>query len=637
MKTRKLLAATLLAAIAESATAESITLEPVLVSATKTETTDINATYASEVYDANDIASSGAQDIYAFLNQNTSVSVMPSFGNPYSQLIDMRGYGIGNGYQNIAITINGRRLNNIDLTEPLLSSISLNNIDRIEITKGSGSVIYGDNATAGSIQIYTNDEISHSIGTSFGNEGQKSASLSTGYAHDYFNLAVSGDHSELDGFKDKDSDDFTNESSNANSHVALDVLPTDKLKVSVGREHSTIDTRYTGSLTRAQYNDDPKQNNGSPYKQQKYHTDTVFFGIEAEITNNFQVLYNHSDEDKVSNFATFSSVAEYDYKSDELLLKYHNNQFTLTTGAQRFDGERDGFGSVTSKENTGYFIQGEYMFDDFTVSLGGRKELVEYKHSSTSSNLKDEHDLYAYDIGFNMPLTDKITMFSNFNKAFQAPDIDRFFTGGKFNNFIEPAKVKTLNVGFNYLSEYDKTKITFFRAELDDEIYYFSTGNYLTSFNTNIDESYKYGVEIQNRHKFNDQWLSSVTYAYTRAIIDKENQGNGSFDDKNLPGVSRHNVTVALHYSPTDSSKFVLSHNYRSESYALNDFANNFSQKQPRYESTSLAYNFTYDNLVLSANVNNIFDKSNGLQVSDDVIYPVNFTRSWTVGARYNF
>lgn len=636
MKTSKYLVTAILASITNTAAAESITLEPVLVSATKTETTDFEATYASEVYDANDIASSGAQDIYAFLNQNTSVSVMPSFGNQYSQLIDMRGYGVNDGYHNIAITINGRRMNNIDQTTPLLSSISLNNIERIEITKGSGSVIYGDNATAGSIQIYTKDKISHNLGASFGNGGQKLASFSTGYSHDYFNLAVSGDHTELDGFKDEDNNGFTNESSNSNTHVALDILPTDKLKFSLGRDHSTIDTRYTGSLTLAQYKDDPEQNNGTPYNNQKYHTDTVFFGVDAKITDNFQLIYNHSNEDKVSNFATWSSAAEYDYKSDEILLKFNTEQFNLTAGAQRFDGERDGYGSVTTKENTGYFFQGDYFLNDLTFSLGGRKETVEYKNSSTGSNIKDEHDLYAYDIGVNKLFTDELSMFANFNKAFQAPDIDRFFSGGSFNSFIEPAKVKTLNIGFNFVTENDKTKLTFFRAELDNEIYYRKTGLF-TGFNTNIDESHKYGVELQNRHKFNDQWLSTVTYAYTRAIIDEEDEGNGSFDDKNLPGVSRHNVTIALHYSPTDTSKFVLSHNYRSKAYSLEDFANNLSQKQPRYESTNLAYNFTYDKLVLSANVNNIFDKSNGILVRDDAIYPVNFSRSWTVGAKYNF
>jgi iron complex outermembrane receptor protein len=65
--------------------AEQLTLAPVIVSANKTETTDISATYASEVYDAKDISASGADSLYNFLNQNTSINVMPSFGNQYVQ------------------------------------------------------------------------------------------------------------------------------------------------------------------------------------------------------------------------------------------------------------------------------------------------------------------------------------------------------------------------------------------------------------------------------------------------------------------------------------------------------------------------------------------------------------------------
>jgi len=634
MKTSKYLATAILASIASTATAESISFEPILVSATKTETTDVEASYASEVYTASDIASSGAQNIYAFLNQNTSITIMPSFGNQYSQKIDMRGYGINDGYQNIAITVNGRRLNNIDMSTPLLSSLSLNNIERIEITKGSGSVIYGDNAAAGSIQIYTKDDITHTVGVSFGNGGQQLASFSTGLSQEYFNVQVSGEHSELDGFKDNDVSGFGNESSNANTHIELNVLPTDNLKLSIGRDHATIDTRYTGSMTMAEYKDEAEQNSGNTYTQQRYHTDSVFFNIEADITDHLQLIYNHSDEDKVSNFVTYSSVSEYDYASDELLLKYSTDQFKIITGVQQFDGERSSSTNDTTKENTGYFIQSEYYFDNVTLSLGGRKESVEYDYSSSSTHLNDAHDLYAYDIGFNMRFSDELTMFSNFNKAFQAPDIDRFFNyGGTFNSFIDPAEVKTLNVGFNYVTQNDKTQLTFFRAELDNEIFY----NAPTYTNTNIDESHKYGVELQNRHQFNQQWLSTLSYAYTRAVIDEEDEGNGSYDGQNLPGVSRHNITVALHYSPSDNSKFVLSHNYRSKAYSLNDFANNLSQKQPHYESTNLAYNFTYDNLVLSVNVNNIFDESNGILVRDDAIYPVNFTRSWTVGAKYNF
>ena len=67
----------------------------------------------------------------------------------------MRGFGLNQGYRSLVITVDGRRLNNIDLSPQNLSSVPLGNIERIEITKGSGSVIYGDSAMAGAIHIFT--------------------------------------------------------------------------------------------------------------------------------------------------------------------------------------------------------------------------------------------------------------------------------------------------------------------------------------------------------------------------------------------------------------------------------------------------------------------------------------------------
>lgn len=634
LKKLNYLSSVILLSTASTLAAEQLTLDPVLVSAKKTDTTDIAATYASEVYDENDIKSSGADTLYNFLNQNTSINVMPSFGNQYVQKIDMRGYGLNDGFQNIAVTLNGRRLNNIDMVAPLLGSIALNNIERIEITKGTGSVIYGDNATAGSIQIYTKEAVSHSIGVSFGNENQRAANFSTGYSHEFFTLRANGSHDATDGFKDEDLAGFTNESSNSNTNFELDVFPTDNLKLSLGRSHSTIDTRYTGSMTLAEYHDEPEQNSGNTYSRQTYHTDTTSFGADVQLSSSWSVELNHSQEDKESHFVTFSSFSEYDYKSDEILVKYQSDTFNLISGVQRFDGERDGFGNITTKENTGYFIQAHYFLGDMTFSLGGRNEEVEYKYTDGSTNLEDDHDLSSYDIGFNQRINDEFSWFTNYNYAFQAPDIDRFFNfGGTFNSFIDPARVKTFNIGVNYVTENSKTKLTWFRADLNNEIFY----NAPTFTNTNIDDSHKYGLELQNRYRFNKQWLSTLTYAYTRAIIDSENEGAGSYDGQNLPGVSKHNVTLAVHFQPTANSKFVLSQSYRSNAYALNDFSNTLSQKQPRYQSTDLSYSYNYQNLTLSLNIQNLLDKENGILVRTDAIYPVNFARSYNIGVNYQF
>ncbi len=641
MNTRNYLTTAILAVLVSPSVSAQITLEPVLVTATKTKTTDVSATFASEIYNAEDIKASGSTTFYDFLNQNTSITVMPSFGNPYAQMLDMRGYGIGDGYENIAISVNGRRMNNVDGVPQLLSSISLNDIERIEITKGSGSVIYGDGATAGSIQIYTKkDIVNSSISLRLGNYGRQTAAFSTGLSKESFQLLVSGDHNQADGFSATASDGFKDESSNNNSRITLNAQPTSDLNLYLSKEHSNVDTRYAGKLDLISFNQDPSQNNGSPYNHQSFKTDTIAFGIDADVTDNIRISLNHSQEDKESAYVSSGWLSLYDYQSDELLVVVKQEQFSLTSGIQRFNGQRysPGDTSVTSKINTAYFAQGEYYINDLTLSLGGRKESVDYSYASDfATTISDDHKLSSFDVGLNQKINDQVSIFSNFNSAFQAPNIDRFFSGGNFNNFIEPAKVKTLNLGLNYVTAKDKSKITLFRSNLHNEIYYYSTGSWLTSYNTNIDKSHKYGLELQNRHQLTEKLFSVVNYSYTRAIIDNENDGAGTYNGKDLPGVSKHAINVSLNYSPTVKSTIVLSHNYRSSAYAANDFSNTFAQKQTPYQSTNLSYTYIIKQLELSLAVDNLFEESNGLWVRDDAIYPVNFTRNWSVGAKLNF
>src|SRR5690554_2918596 len=118
---------------------------------------DFVAPYASEIHNHAEIKNSGAISIYDYLGRFSSVNVTSGSGNQFQQKLDMRGYGIGDGYQNIVVTLNGRRLNNIDGVPQLLSSIPLASIERIEVIKGSGSVAQGDGAMAGVINIVTRD------------------------------------------------------------------------------------------------------------------------------------------------------------------------------------------------------------------------------------------------------------------------------------------------------------------------------------------------------------------------------------------------------------------------------------------------------------------------------------------------
>ncbi len=80
-----------------------------------------------------------------------------------------------------------------------------------------------------------------------------------------------------------------------------------------------------------------------------------------------------------------------------------------------------------------------------------------------------------------------------------------------------------------------------------------------------------------------------------------------------------------------------LTQNWRSRAYAAEDFANNFAQKQKAFNTTDLGYSHQLDKFTLFAQVNNLFDQKNGFWLRDDVIYPVNFNRTWYVGAKVSF
>ncbi len=629
-------------------------IQPVVVTATRYAYTDTTAPYASEVYTAQDIARSGATTLYDFLSHDTSINVLPSSGNPFTQKIDMRGYGIGDGYQNIVVTVDGRRLNNIDMVPQLLSSIPLTSIARIEITKGSGSVMYGDGATAGAIHIYTRDMNGGAVTMSAGNHGVSTTSLTAGINNDKAAFTASADNYHQDGFSAADVNGHTDEGNSNNAHALLKLFPTDAIEVRVGGGTSRIENYYPGVLSLAQFNADPGQSNGATYTHQLVRTNDTTLGLTTDIDERWKLTVDHNGENKTTasngkgSYGTWTYDAAYNYQSDDVALHYVAPAFHLTAGAQAFDGSRHtpassyAVANKTEKNNAGYYLQGALSAGSNTYSAGVRREQVKYSYiPRTGSSLNASHDLSAYDLGINHRVDAKISLFANYNMAFEAPDIDRFFaydSSGNviFNGFISPAYARTLSLGLNRVTTHNKLKLTTFYAGLTNEIYYYAISSY-SGTNTNIDRSHKYGFDLQDNHVFNDRWSAGVNYTYTRAIIDTENSGGGAYNGKNLPGVPTHNVTASLTYKPSERSSLTLSDTYRSECYAADDFANNLAQKQAAYQSTDLNYSYHLQKMELFAKVENLFGHANGEWIKNDNIYPVNFTTNWLIGLRATF
>ena len=618
-----------------------------VVTANRIEHKDTETTYASEIHTAKQIQESGAATLYDFLAQQTSLNILSSYGNKVTPSINLRGFGGESGSQNVVITLDGQRLNNIDGQPQLLGAIPLSNIDRIEISKGSGSVIYGDGATAGAIQIYTKNKTGVTVNTSFGNYGQQNQYINAGISENYFDLSANLAHDSHNGFSQADTtgskDQFTSDTQN----VKLKIKPIATLRFLLEATSSRNDVRYINPMSLAQFIANPSQDplnldfsgKVSPYTHQGLDTKQWRFGIEYDLTDKFKLKATHFKEDKLSDYVNYFSKSNYDYDSNDIALSYNDDAFNIISGLQTFNGSRIASSNLTSKDNKAIFIQTEYHPNWFTnmltVSAGARYEKVEYTYTPlVGSTLNATKNLNAWDLGTNYRLNETFTVFANFNQAFQAPDIDRFFNfGGTFNGFITPAKSETFNIGLNHSINNNKLKVTLFRENLHNEIYY----NSATFTNTNIDKSHKFGLEIQDYFHFNNQLSTSLIYNYTRAIIDQENDGAGDFNGKNLPGVPKQTVVANLNYKFLEHTDLNLNHSWRSGAYAYNDFSNSAAQRQEHYESTNISLSYQYRNLQFFSSINNLFEHKNSIQVADDAIYPVDFVRTWRVGMKADF
>jgi len=621
--------------------AELIKLSPIAITSTAIATDELKSTDAVEVYTQEDIEKAHVQNVYEFLNTQTSITAMPSYGNPYTQLVDLHGYGTSNGNKNVVITLNGRKLNNIDNVPQLLSAISPASISRIEIIKGSGIVVGGDGANAGVINITTKKNNDKSVSFYMGSYGLADGAFYLGHSDDTLSISASGEAQKSDGIRkinaagDKDKNKFSTGTFN------LAYTPIKELELRFGASYADVDVIYSGYLSKAQYDKSPKQQ-GNYTTHQAFNTDTLSVGTTYFVNDNISIKADASRERKESKYIPTTTLSNYDYNFATLALDLDYDFFNLTAGVDAFNGTLVSGNDTTSKDNLAGFIMSEFYLGHTTLKAGYRYEKVSYEYAAPSTNLTQDNSLNGVELGINQVLTQESSVFLNYAHAYQAPNIDTFFKTDysnwptitkAFNQFIDPMKSDTITLGYNNITPRNKFKISIYYIDLTDEIYLHKP-DYK---NTNLDKSHKYGLDFYDKFIINKEFNVALNYNYVQAIIDEEKEGTDDYSNKYLPGVSDHSAKATLNYLPNEYATFTLSQIFRSEAYAADDFNNNFSQKQEAFYSTNISATYAKDNWEIFAKINNLFNQSNGLWIQNDAIYPINFTTTAMAGLKLKF
>jgi len=622
---------------------QTIKLAPLTITSTAIETDELKSTDAVEVYTQEDIEKAHVQNVYEFLNQQTSVTTMPSYGNPFTQLIDIHGYGTSNGQNNIVITINGRKLNNIDNVPQLLASVSPASISSIEIIKSAGIVTAGDGANAGVINITTKKNNDKEVNLYIGTHDTSDGSFYLGHSSEKLSISANGEAYRTGGTRTIDSDGNKDTSSIYTGGLNVAYTPIQELELRAGANFAKTDVIYGGVMSEDQYNDDSSQFAGYT-EHLLFDTETFTLGASYLINDELSLKVDATNEKKESDYAAYSNFSEYTYNSLKASFDYVTQAMALSTGVDIFNGERAKSSNTTSKDNIAAFVMSEFYLGQNTFKVGYRYEEVSYEYDESGKNLTQDDTLHGIELGYNYLLNQEQSFFANYAHSYQAPVIDMFFVpdysnwpvvSSNFNDFIDPMKADSITLGFNYFQPNNKLKISIYYIELEDEIYLSKAYSGDLGTNTNVDRSHKYGLDFYDKWIINSEFNLVFNYNYVQAIIDEEVGTSGEdYSGNKLPGVSNHNAKTTLSYLPNKNSSISLTQAYRSKAYAADDFGNSFAQKQDAYYSTDVSATYAKDNWEIFAKINNIFDQSNGLWIKDDAIYPVNFTRTAILGLK---
>src|SRR5919202_3018806 len=127
--------------------------ETVVITATRFPDAKRDLPVGVTIITADDIRKSATSNLPDILAQFGLLQVRNLAGTQ-NQQIDLRGFGI-TGDQNTLILVDGIRITAIELESAQLAAIPLESIERIEIVRGGGAVLYGSGATGGTINIIT--------------------------------------------------------------------------------------------------------------------------------------------------------------------------------------------------------------------------------------------------------------------------------------------------------------------------------------------------------------------------------------------------------------------------------------------------------------------------------------------------
>lgn len=522
----------------------------------------------------------GASTFTGLLQSIPSVSFEGGQGN--LQALRIR----GNDASHSLLLLDGHRVT-VDGGQANLDVIPIDQIERIEISKGPFSSLYGPGAIGGVIHVFTDKDAnsisSNKIDISYGSKGTKKINLNTYLKGDKSYLDISLTEFDTDGIDatgDGDLDPIDRKTTGLNFGTEL----TESTDISINILNTKANIQYDDSW------ETPKPDNN--LNQLNVVINQV---INDKYKINFDLMRQNTQrrEDKYK-LNTLTIINELDFDNSKLSLGISNEVSKKV-------------GSSNTIKHTDIFSQWQGLIIDNEISLGAR--VIDHDKFGTHT---------TYNFNWARDLSSTLRLNGSYGSATNLPDHyknNANIVAGQTT--LNPERSTNLEIGLSGNYDWGNAEFKIYKSKVKDAFKWFSASPayYKNDGIVNIS-----GVELSIGTELLG-WDLDTSLDLNKAIAASTNLEKGR----------RPNRSIALNLSKT-SGKWNRSINWIAKSRAW-DKDNHSNGENGGYGllNLSTSYSFT-DDLTVYLNRNNVLDKQYEMAKGYNT-----HGKTTTLGLNYNF
>ncbi len=431
-----------------------------------------------------------------------------------------------------------------------LRLLDINQIERVEVAKGSQSTLYGSDAIAGVINIITKKGDKDAFNThahiSAGSYNTTDAGLSINGTTGGLNYNLGYQYTTSDGVSEaldlNDTGTFDDDGMKKQvTTVNLKYDINDQWSIAPSLQVSSFDSDYDG---------------GAFFDgADTYESDLTNLGVRVVYDNDafkLNAAYNIVEANR-SFFTGFGDfMLDGTTQNADVFATYVKEDISLIGGVHYQEAsiidmnttETDPSWNIISPYSN--FI---YHKDRFQVEAGLRLN----NHSDFGSNIN-------YSITPSIFITDDLKFYASYATAFKAPALYELYGAFGANTDLDPQTSATFEIGSNYYFNQGSLSLTYFNRTIEGVIQYTEVMQFVYQYQ-NFAKQQDQGIEITSRITLPEGFNILLSYAYLDGNITDDN----NMETNNLYKRPAHKVGFNIDYTPTDKWNIRFINQYNSK------------------------------------------------------------------------